>query len=632
VTLNLLVAMPDQIHMCCDFRLTDRFTGKLLDDKTQKLTSFSSAGLSALVAVSGVGNLDGQNIGEWVASKLGHLPSDSNLDDLLEMLKSAEQSLAPVPVAFRHHTFTVGAIVRGRTVVALVSNFQSLSRDSTLTIPEPTLSISMQRPTRIRVYAAGSGAASVQPEDLREIEALAKAGASQQQIQEKLKSINERAAGPQVSRGCYVASRLADGSGTARPYLTDEQTGDFILPETSELLTRMGIQLNPALDEHGNPQPIRMDTASYARFDMTAGFFKRELPKRPNDAELWNNYGVFLNNGGHLVEAEAAFRRAFELDPSSVPAGRNLAGMLSTRDATLIEARQIYEALLANDEVATDIRSEFAALLEQTGNLDLAEEEHAAASSAGDSVRAVARHATFAWQQRGNLSEAEQLFDRIDVSTVTNADTLLMVARLKWLVTRDADTAEDLFSRAISLNPKSIESLYDYGNFLISRRGDAASALTYYRRANKLLRKKSAPLESNEGLALLGVGGRPDRAIARFNRAIKLNPDLYAARVNLALGLYLSKQHQQASDELSRLRSLGDLPADVAIEADALSAVFDSNQDIRRSSREAVDAQIREGISLGSVFLDILKRHFRGGSQATIIRNWEDQLSTKGEH
>ncbi len=151
MTLNLLVATPDQIHMCCDFRLTNRFTGKLEDDKTQKLTSFSGVGCSALVAVSGVGELDGRNIGQWVASKLGELSFDASLDDLLATLKTAEVSLASIPSGFRQHTFTVGAIVNGRTVVALVSNFQSLSSGKSLDIPELTLSISKQRPARVRV-------------------------------------------------------------------------------------------------------------------------------------------------------------------------------------------------------------------------------------------------------------------------------------------------------------------------------------------------------------------------------------------------------------------------------------------------------------------------------------------------
>lgn len=94
-------------------------------------------------------------------------------------------------------------------------------------------------------------------------------------------------AGPKVSRGCYVASRFADGIGSARAYLTNEQTGDFIPPEMSEVFRKMGVQLIPKIDEHGRPEPIKLIQAGYTGLDMTTGYFKRELPKRPNDAELW---------------------------------------------------------------------------------------------------------------------------------------------------------------------------------------------------------------------------------------------------------------------------------------------------------------------------------------------------------
>jgi protein O-GlcNAc transferase len=355
---------------------------------------------------------------------------------------------------------------------------------------------------------------------------------------------------------------------------------------------------------------------------MTAGFFKRELSKRPNDAELWNNYGVFLNNGGNPVQAEVAFRRAIDLNPAFVSARRNLAGLLADRDSTLTEARQLYEGLVAEEGVATDIRSEFALCLERAGELDRAEDEHATASNAGDSPKAVARHATFLWQRREGVQRAEELFGRIQIDSTTDADVLLMMARFKWLGTGDADAAEDLFGRVVSLNPKSFGGLRSYADFLISRRGDAASALTYYRRANKLIYKKNASLESNEGLALLGVGGRPERAIVRFQRAIKLSSGFHAARVNLALGLYLARQYQRASAELSILHSHSDLPADVAIEVDVLSAVFDSNQDVRRKSKEAVDGRIRAGESLGLVFLDILKRHLRGRPEMSVVEGW----------
>src|SRR5260370_13950149 len=108
--------------MSCDFLLTDPGSGRALDHKTQKLTSFSTPSWSALVGVAGVGILGGQNVGQWVAEKLGRLSLDATLDDLLSVLKSAELDLASVAESFRRRTFTAGAIDSRRCLVLLVSN------------------------------------------------------------------------------------------------------------------------------------------------------------------------------------------------------------------------------------------------------------------------------------------------------------------------------------------------------------------------------------------------------------------------------------------------------------------------------------------------------------------------------
>jgi hypothetical protein len=320
---------------------------------------------------------------------VNQLSLSANLDDLLAALKSAEVGLNNVSEVYRHHTFMVGAIVHGKSVVAMVSNFQSLNTSIDRAIPGSTLEISIRHPRRIRVFAAGSGSSTLQIQDRLELEALAQGGASQEQIQEKLKEINERIASrdKRVSRGCYVASRLGGGSGSSRPYLTTKQSGDFLPPEMSQKLKAMGINLEPAIDAHGNPQPIRVVGETFASLDMSAGYFKRELPKRPMDAELWSNYGVFLQNGHHVGEAEAAFRKAVMLDPGSVRARRNLAGLLGRKDTTISEALQIYEELLVEAGTPTEVRSDFAEALDRAGNLDRAETEHESAANKGDSVR-----------------------------------------------------------------------------------------------------------------------------------------------------------------------------------------------------------------------------------------------------
>lgn len=610
--------------MSCDFRLT--MQGRVFDDKTHKLTEFMTPGWSALVAVTGIGVLDGQNIGRWVAAKLGELRLDSQLDDLLAVLKSAETSVRAV-IGDRRLTFTVGAIAHGRSVVAMVSNFQSLNRATRLQVPDAQLTISVQRPTRVRLFAAGSGSTAVRPEDRVGLEGLAQAGAPQQQLQDKLIELNERVAATDssVSRGCYVASLMPDGSGSSRPYLTDEQHGDFIPPQLEQILKSIPIARD--VDEHGNPLPVRLVQTVSASTPMNSGYFKRELPRRPNDAGLWSNYGAFLRRGRHTKEAEAAFRKAIELDPASAPARQNLAGLLAGGSTTASKARRIYEELLSENNLPSVMRSDFANLLERTGDLDLAEVEYRMAAEAGDSARAQARYAWFVWQRRNDVERAADLFDAIPEATAGDVETLRLIAMFEWQAKGDADVAEESFAKAISADPKDAWTLRAYADFLASQRGDARSALHYYRRANKIFRNKDASLESNEGLALLGIGSPPVRALERFHRAIKLDSSLVSARANLVFGMYLADQYQLAEENLGLLLNRDDIPAGIVLELNAFGALFSRSEHDRQNRREAVERIMRSGAQLDSIALDILERKFRGLPEMTIIQNWRSPTS-----
>jgi Tfp pilus assembly protein PilF len=625
MTLNLLVTGRDQIHMCCDFRLTDPVTNATRDDKTLKLTSVVRPGWSALVGVSGVGALGGQNIGEWAASKINSLPFRASLDDLLDVLKSAETDLAVIQAAYRRHTFTVSAIVNGRPLVAMVSNFQSLDSATELDMPSAGMLITRQLPSRVRVYIAGSGAKAVPARDIVELEALVRSGASAQRIQEKLIETNGHAAGPTVSRGCYVASQFANGTGSARPYLTEEQPGDFIPPEMFQLLNRLGVKLIPKTDAEGNPEPIRMDQGAYAVLEMSRAYFKREFPRRPEDPELWNNYGVFLKQGRHFKEAEAAFREAIKINPAYVPARSNLAGLLAARVETRAEGLAIYRDLVTNVEVSTDVRSDFALWLEADNDLDGAEREHAAAATVGNSARAMALYATFLWKKRNRVEGAGHIFAEDRVVSANDPDTLLARANFEWWVRGRLDLAEELFTQASAAGTKNQWVLRAYGDFLLSEKHDATSALSYYRQVNKIVRHTDPFLESNEGFALLAVGGRPDRAIARFRRALRLDPDIQEATTNLALALYLNGQATAAEQILDDLASRAELRPSVALEANALRALFHRDAAVREESKRELETRLQSGISLDKLFTALLIRYFRGSREVEVIQGWARQ-------
>ena len=63
MTLILMLASEDQVHMTCDFKLTDARTGKPLSFDAHKLVPVAQGSLQAVVGVTGLATLDGENVG-----------------------------------------------------------------------------------------------------------------------------------------------------------------------------------------------------------------------------------------------------------------------------------------------------------------------------------------------------------------------------------------------------------------------------------------------------------------------------------------------------------------------------------------------------------------------------------------
>src|SRR5258708_3664198 len=89
-----MLANETSIHLACDFRLTDPWTGETRPYFAHKLITVDTAPLSALVGISGIAFLDGKPIGDWVAEAAAELKPDAVAEDLLEALRRAEASLS----------------------------------------------------------------------------------------------------------------------------------------------------------------------------------------------------------------------------------------------------------------------------------------------------------------------------------------------------------------------------------------------------------------------------------------------------------------------------------------------------------------------------------------------------------
>jgi hypothetical protein len=332
MTLVLALASEHEIHMTCDFRLTYIYPrNRKPDDDVHKLIQVSGRDFQAIVGVTGFAILDRTPIGAWVAQRTSQLGFDGTLDDLLEVLRGASEPLSRVQTLFHKHrelTFLVGAIQGSQSVLCMLSNVRNLRGRliGSGEIPGHELFTDVTRPSRAQLFAAGSGAKHVHDEEKKSLEWLLRSGlAAPERIRHALAQQNRQVAArtKDVSEGCYAATQLATGHGQTQPFLI-EQTGYFNPPSIEEMLKRAGLVLIPKTLPDGSPAPIQMDSSSSASYRPSPEYFREQFKLRPDDSELWNNFGVYEQQHGRVDKAVAAYEKALELDVENAHAAGNL--------------------------------------------------------------------------------------------------------------------------------------------------------------------------------------------------------------------------------------------------------------------------------------------------------------------
>lgn len=138
------------------------------------------------------------------------------------------------------------------------------------------------------VFFATGDASSIRAAERQELVLSLRSGASDEQIHEKMRLLNESVSTRTntVSPGCYTSSLHTTGSGSSRPFLTDEQPGDFIPPEFALMMKRFGIQFNRKIGPDGKPMPIRMVQSASARSGGSPEYFREQLKLQPENAEI----------------------------------------------------------------------------------------------------------------------------------------------------------------------------------------------------------------------------------------------------------------------------------------------------------------------------------------------------------
>ncbi len=216
------------------------------------------------------------------------------------------------------------------------------------------------------------------------------------------------------------------------------------------------------------------------------------------DPALWLNFGAARAMTGQREGAEAALRRAIELDPDLPQPRFNLAQLLLQRGAAA--------------EALPHLRT---ALARQPRN------------GPGWALLGRAAHAT------GALAEARKALERA-LELLPPQGALLNDLALVLDELDEPEAAEAAFGRALALEPRNDRAWANLGN-LQARRGRFEQARRSFEKALAIAPGNAATLVSLGHL--LASEGRLEEALEPLDRAVALQPGYAGARWNRALVL-----------------------------------------------------------------------------------------------
>lgn len=579
--------------MACDLRLTNPATRKREPDFAYKLIRVQRPRFSALIGFTGIAFLRGKAVGVWIAEQIEKLDANAHVESLLDALAQAESILPRQgSVIDRRLTFAVAAMVGTQSLVSLVSNFEELTDGHIARVPaaRDAMITSGLKP-KSELYLATGSVDRVKASDYEQLLLSLRSGVEDLRIFEQLRNLNieisvrnSKAGDDSISPGCYVGSVHATGQGTRRPFLTDEQEGDFIPPEAEQTFKLLESRLGRKVDAFGRPMPIRMVQEAVAISPGTDKGRREQLKLRPDSAEVWNNYGISLANRRQWNEAIDAYEKALSLDPDYVHALGNLAKALWLHRKDFAEADRLYtEALaIAGGSVPSSILSDFAIFCHEVlGDLQRAGDLHARAAEDENNPVAAAQQAWFTFDGRHDLEGTDEQIARALDKAPNNAHILCLAGLITLRAHAAPEAACEKFHRACSLEPGNTLALRLAADTSLEL-GDSTSAVYYYQKLIKRV-DYDAEIGGNYGLALV-MKGRYDAALRHLSKASRSASDNLVIRMYYAAALWASGKPAEATELMRTLMDL-DSPPEVELEANALFLIAEPRSEAKVTAR-----------------------------------------------
>jgi tetratricopeptide (TPR) repeat protein len=287
--------------------------------------------------------------------------------------------------------------------------------------------------------------------------------------------------------------------------------------------------------------------------DMDAAIAQVEeaITSNPERGETYANLGALQLDRGKIAEAETAFKRATELEPTSSAAHLALAnfywqtGQWKLADEALRKAREV------NPKDALTNRA-LAAFYIATNRGPLAEAPLKAIADYTESAVDRFALADFYVRMR-KTAEASAVLEPLTKDTKTADEAAVRLATIEYRTGKQEQALRRL-DTVINGKGSSINALLVKTMFLMDRRSGEEAVKTAA--AAVALNQKSVPAQFTLGRAQMAAG-RSIEATAAFEEVLRLNPRMSDAKILLSQ-LYLGTGAVERSLQLAQESLAGD--------------------------------------------------------------------------
>src|SRR6185436_134133 len=317
--------------------------------------------------------------------------------------------------------------------------------------------------------------------------------------------------------------------------------------------------------------------------DEADGAFRRAISYKKNWSLPYSALGVVLVRQNRDKEAEQFFNQALTVDNKENVALRMLAdlrlragdtksaldfakratanpdapasawvalALAEKANGNIAGAKAALEHVLANEPENVAALIERADLLTNEKNFEPAIADLKTAAKLKPADKAVLSRLAYALQQAGKTEEAQAVAKSAGIETQpaagANANGVVGTPEeIEAANSTDPATARKALEKLLEKNPRNAMLLGRLGASY--RTDDPARSLEFYRKASEV--KPDAPEYAlGYGAALVQARRFPEAAHI-LRQVVRLTPDNYVARANLATALYESKNYQEAIPE-----------------------------------------------------------------------------------